>query len=381
MILSTLTLGVVAIAYLGTRYEKFGSPVGRANLYDWPLIEQMGAIFLSIGFYIKHLFFPFPQNAFILFPDSFGIREFFYLILGVTTIGLLIVSTVSRRARFLSLGFWAMILGLTMPSIVPLFRAAHAPVAERYLYIPSIGFSFILACYLIAMGQWIRKKLPSIHAARVNLLGVTLLIFIFSISTISRNPVWQDDEHLWADTVLKSPNAAMPHDLLGLVYNHQGRKAEAKREFILATTSVGNEKTIAFATNNLGGIYMSEGRLDQAEAAFRSAIEMSPNLSLAHYNLGVLYWKRFEGMSSSGSISPKTSPGNDLLLESRSNLIRAVVHSPRYAQAHYLLGRVNLALNRDRKAKGNFNTVLKLDPASAIGKDAARILSQWSAQP
>ena len=376
MILSTFTLGVVAIVYLGIRYEKFGSPIGSANLYDWPLIEQLKAIFLSIGFYIKHLFFPFPQNAFILFPDSFGIREFSYLILGVTTIGLLIVSTVSRRSRFLSLGFWAIVLGLAMPSIVPLFKATHAPVAERYLYIPSIGFSFILAFLLIGMGRLIRKRLPSIHAARVNPLGVTLLIIVSSISTISRNSVWQDDEHLWADTVIKSPNAAMPHNFLGLVYNHQGRLAEAKREFILATTSAGNDRMIALATNNLGGIYMSEGRFDQAEAAFRSSIESRPEFPLAHYNLGVLYWKRFEKIPPSGSISSEASPGNDLLVKARRNLIQAVVHNPGYSQAYYLLGRVNLALSRDRKAKENFKKVVHLDPTSEIGKDAARRLAE-----
>lgn len=72
-------------------------------------------------------------------------------------------------------------------------------LAERVLYIPSVGY-----CYLVAYGySWLQKRLwrkkMMINAAFV------FLMLMYSLKTIRRNMDWRDEESLYRSGIAVNP--------------------------------------------------------------------------------------------------------------------------------------------------------------------------------
>lgn len=368
---SSGSLVLIMMGYFWIRAWALGSPMGEAPLQEGSVYQALLTVLWTLGFYIKHLVAPYPLNAFMTLPPGEGWPQVGLVLVGLAAVVLWIGMTWLARTRLLPLGLWVTLLGLGAPLIVPLVEVTHAPVAERYLYLPTIGFVFVAAAGLLHLGY----RCPGRHYGPWVAWTVSLvLVSAFSVGSFLRNSVWRDDRTLWEDTALKSPHAAVPHNLLGLSYRHQGRFEEAAREFRFALQSVGYPETHAMAASNLGGIYYQEHRFDAAEEAFHQALRYQPRLHLAHYNLGLLYWEKFRSGSSSNGMA--SAEGQRLLAQARQHLIQAVVANPAYANAYYVLGLVNLELGREDRAREAFMKVVDLSPESPFGKDAAQRLAQ-----
>jgi len=125
----------------------------------------------------------------------------------------------------------------------------HNPIAERYLYLPLVGFCMVISILINAVPRrsaLTKSKNPALLKYSI-LIG--LLIF-YSLVTVTRNPVWKDNFSVWANTVEKSPDNPIVHGGLGLAYQQRGF-------------------------------------LDEAIEEFTTAIELGPNMAKNHYNLVV----------------------------------------------------------------------------------------------
>ena len=97
---------------------------------------------------------------------------------------------------------------------------------------------------------------------------------------------------------------AIAHDLIATAYFHTGQWQEAERQYLRAReicALIGNTYSLALADNNLGGIALNQGRLDDAlefyERALRSLEKMGESLyvpAALHVNLGHTYIRRGE---------------------------------------------------------------------------------------
>lgn len=70
-------------------------------------------------------------------------------------------------------------------------------IAERILYIPSIGY-----CFIVALGFHVLSK--KLNKRFLNVL-MTLLLLIFSGRTINRNADWKDEESLYRSGIPANP--------------------------------------------------------------------------------------------------------------------------------------------------------------------------------
>ena len=73
--LISLPSGIVllmAAGYMALRWKSFGSPLGDLTLQQVSVFDKIQTSFLAIGFYAKHLIFPYPLNAFITIPETLG---------------------------------------------------------------------------------------------------------------------------------------------------------------------------------------------------------------------------------------------------------------------------------------------------------------------
>jgi tetratricopeptide (TPR) repeat protein len=155
-------------------------------------------------------------------------------------------------------------------------------MAERFLYLPSVGLAGCVVAAIHALGQ--RRLLNRPAAARIAWAALGLVCLAFTARTYARNFDWQDDRSLWASAVEVCPESARPHYNLGmelerLPYGLPGAIAEYR-------AAVRIEPGFAEAHNNLAhALARMPGQLPEAIAEYQAALRIRPDLAAVHYNL------------------------------------------------------------------------------------------------
>ncbi|XP_049318038.1 protein O-mannosyl-transferase TMTC2 [Bactrocera dorsalis] len=171
---------------------------------------------------------------------------------------------------------------LTLPFIpaTNLFFYVGFVVAERLLYLPSVGYC-LLAGY--GVGKLMeRVRSPAARKRKVALiLGLSLLLSVLGARTVQRNYDWYDEESLFRSAVQVNPPKALGN--LGSVLSSQGRYEEAQEALIEAIKHRPNMADVHF---NLGILYQNQQNHKAAVECFRKAIQFRPNLAVAFLNLG-----------------------------------------------------------------------------------------------
>ncbi|XP_054720801.1 protein O-mannosyl-transferase TMTC1-like [Uloborus diversus] len=153
-------------------------------------------------------------------------------------------------------------------------------VAERVLYIPSLGF-----CLLVSHGlQKLMQRGPLV--AWLCRAGALVLILLFVLKTMARNNVWSSRESLFTSGLESVPNNAKVH------YNYANYKKDTGDKFAAIehyTIALRLWPTHASSHNNLGTLLDDT---EEAEKHFRQALSINPCHSKAYYNLASIYSKK-----------------------------------------------------------------------------------------
>uniref|UniRef100_H3CTQ1 Transmembrane O-mannosyltransferase targeting cadherins 2 n=1 Tax=Tetraodon nigroviridis TaxID=99883 RepID=H3CTQ1_TETNG len=158
-------------------------------------------------------------------------------------------------------------LGLLAIPFLPatnLFFYVGFVIAERVLYIPSMGF-----CLLVAVGMrslYVRLRRRSSRAVLAYCAAV--LVLLFSIKTVLRNRDWQNEEMLYKSGIYVNPakNQTAWGNLGNVLKSQESNKfSEALHYYKLA---IGSRPTLASAYLNTGIILMNQGRTDEAKRTF-----------------------------------------------------------------------------------------------------------------
>ncbi|XP_028968376.1 protein O-mannosyl-transferase TMTC1 [Galendromus occidentalis] len=160
-------------------------------------------------------------------------------------------------------------------------------VAERVLYIPSMGF-----CLLVVEG--FRRTLnycklrscDSKRCQKILLIFVIAFVVAHAARTLRRNQVWRSRATLFESGVRELPTNCKMHYNYANLQKDQGRFHLARKHYRIALCLCPNH---ASAHNNLGTVVDSSS---EAEKHFRQAIGINLNHAGAHYNLGMLYRRR-----------------------------------------------------------------------------------------
>ena len=122
-----------------------------------------------------------------------------------------------RRAPLAAFGVaWFIITVAPVMDWVP-FSLREMGLTDRYLYLPSVGVSLLLALGLTTLMRpaayriWTRRRL----AGRV---ALPLLLTLYLWSLLHYAPVWQNDLTLYGRMVQAAPHAPSAHFNLGLAY-------------------------------------------------------------------------------------------------------------------------------------------------------------------
>ena len=284
-----------------------------------------------IGYYVKLLFVPTPLNADYVTPLTYSPADAAFIIsailLIITAILLVKKCRLSRTWTFSTIWFFVTLLPVL--NIIPINNI----MAERYLYIPGIGFTMLFGSILThsISGHGIYKLF------RIGLIAIVFPLFIWS--TVSRNRIWLNEFTFSTETIRRSPASFRIYNDLGFFYYHKGLNDAAIQAF---KDSIRIRYNQPKAHCNLGAAYSLKGLNDAAIEELKVAIQLRNQYPEAHNNLGILYKRK------------------GMLNEAVNEYIEALKVNPYYADAHNNLGSALIDQGRLDEALSEVEKAVKI---------------------
>ncbi len=361
---------LVAIFYLLVRFRWFHNPVESGVSYPQ---ENLWFNFLAmlkvLASYLKLLFFPMNLNADYIVPVALSPWDMSFilsllLIISIAVIGCRLFS--HSKFLFFSL-LWFFVALLPVLNIVPIGNI----MAERYLYIPVIGFC-IMGSYFIT-----RMSALRLHPFHISVWVLTFsILFGFVWQTSSRSRDWRDEFTLWSKIIEREPNSYKAHSSLGILLIKRGQEEEGISEL---RKSLSINPSYPDAHNNMGTLYEQKGMYDDATKEYRCALRLDQNLSEAHYNLGNTYLKTNNYDKAVAEYKLYISNKGDhptvlynlgvaymkqgMLAESAAAFQKSLQGNPENADTHNNLGIVFTRKGQLSNAIREFREALKYNPA------------------
>jgi len=178
---------------------------------------------------------------------------------------------------------WALTFAaVTYAPVSNIVIPAYGLMAERWMYLPSIGFCTVLA----TAGHALLGRLPG-RARRGIAIGVTsTVVLIWGVRTIAASHDWHDYISIWTASLRAVPGSRRAHQGLAHGYYEAGRNAEAVR---LLETWLQRNPGDASILAILGAARFELGRREEAFQALREATALEPDSAELRRQLGRLY--------------------------------------------------------------------------------------------
>uniref|UniRef100_A0A8C5WH57 Protein O-mannosyl-transferase TMTC2 n=1 Tax=Leptobrachium leishanense TaxID=445787 RepID=A0A8C5WH57_9ANUR len=173
-------------------------------------------------------------------------------------------------------------LSLLIVPFVPasnLFFYVGFVIAERVLYIPSMGFCLLItagvrALYIKTQKNFLRSLIFYATAA---------LILFYGLKTVVRNGDWKNEEMLYRSGIQVNPAKAWGN--LGNVLKSQGKISEAENAYRNALYYRSNMADMLY---NLGLLLQENSKFSEALHYYTLAIGSRPTLASAYLNTGII---------------------------------------------------------------------------------------------
>ena len=272
----------VSLLYLSIRFFVLYHPQESIKPFYGNLFERIIFLPAHIFSFIKLAFFPVNLTADYVFSYPHHFFAASNLIGFLFVAGLAVGSVfIFKYSRGIFFGIWWFFITLfPVYNIIPIYN----PFAERFLYIPLIGYCLLVA---MAFNTLMNKRLSETVPVKVlSSVAIIALLSFYAMITIARNLDWKDSLTLWSKTVITSPDSSIAHGSLGRAYQDLGRLEEAIREYKKAIEIFPNNYKAYY---NLGVLYDGQGALKEAVANYKRTIAINPAFIDAQFNLGNIY--------------------------------------------------------------------------------------------
>ncbi len=286
--------------------------------------------------YLGHFFYPVRLSFFYPFPEN-GYPPLWILTAAVLLMGISLVCLFYWRARFLATG-WLWFLG-TLAPVIGLVQIGSAGMADRYLYVPSIGLTFIIAWSLPE--AWLRSHPGTARAVAVSIIALLLILACHEVS------YYRDTETLFRRAMAVTEDNFMACEKLGEIHMERGELEEA---FHLYERAYELYPRSAESNYNLGSVLLQKNSLARAAQLLAQAVQLNPSHGLAHTNLGIALLQL------------------DRLSEAMPHLAEGARLLPNNVNAHINYGAGLLKQNRPDAAVREFEKALRLDPSNEAAR-------------
>jgi len=325
--------GYIAIGgfYLFLRFYLFHNPGESVRYPGNSVFVNFIMMTKVLGYYVKLLFIPAPLNADYIVPLTFSPADAAFII----SIILLIITAILlvKKCRLSSIWtfstIWFFVTLLPVLNIIPINNI----MAERYLYIPGIGFTMLF-------GSILTHRISKYRIYKsFRLAPIAVVCLLFTWCTVSRNRIWLNEFTFSTETIRRSPASFRVYNDLGYFYYHNGLNDAAIQAF---KDSIRVRHNQPKAHCNLGAAYALKGLNDAAIEELKVAINLRNQYPEAHNNLGILYKRK------------------GMLNEAINEYIEALKVNPYYADAHNNLGSALIDMGRLDEALSEIEKAVKI---------------------
>lgn len=401
-------LWLLLAAYLLFRVHLLGgfAPVRlRAQMHEDAVF--FSAIALA-GHYLWKLIWPVHLCAYYLFPKQIS-ALFPRMLEGCAAMVVCVLLAiyfwrVERRLFFAVAWFFLTLAPVLNPRWMP-----RNVFAERYAYLPSVGFCWLVAWFGLRLWHVAVKRgfLPR----RALVAGACAMAALMVLRIVTRNPDWKSDLTFYTRTLAAVPNAGDMHNNLGLYYWNRGDLEAAGWQWEKALQLEPNanyifdnlgllclrQKRYPEAANfferalarsaldedahvGLGKVYRKMGKREKAEVQFQTAVGLAPLDARARVLLGELYFDegKYGPAKDQFVASLRSRPTLrgyfDLGLiawaekdfeSAEADFISAQRLVPSNSRPYFMLGLLDSATGHNREAIREYQTGLKLDPTNS----------------
>lgn len=326
--------GIVAVGYLILRF----SILGRIS-WKHPYMARVpgSSIWMTVPYvlskYIQHLIAPFHLS--LIYGTSFLSTPSDPRLLVSVLLLLAIAIALCAFRKKVNSQVWVA-LALLLAPLLPVLNLSvfhyEYIIQDRYLYLPSIGF-----CYLVSMSLvWLSRK-----RAALALALSALLLVSYGISTYLQNGVWHSSVALWERAIDFAPGSWSTHYNLALAYLDM-KNAEKAASELLEAKRLNPDKAVIY--NNLALAQASLGDKESAVGNLKTALTLEPELLEAHNNLGALLYDKGD----------YTSAKREFLI--------VLQRDPTSVSARFNLARTLAASDEHQMAIKEFETVIARQP-------------------
>ena len=359
--------------------------VRNVSMVDNPLFFEdnfwniLGTSFYSLGYYFRLLVVPFPLLYFYgydMIPVVNLANGWVWLsiVLHIAVLGVAIYKFREKHAIAYAILFYLFTIAMFSNIVKP----AVGIVAERFAFIPSIGFTIALA-WLIFMLFKANPGVSGIKKSRVfAVVAFTILILIpYTLITVNRNRDWFSEESLYRADMKYLDKSVKAHDLLGTTIMRKVEMELSKRvnvaKFLMPDIreAIGHFKRATeiypghtSSWINMGMIYnnpriaehlLAKGDTSEflhykrsAISSFSRAIELEPHDGKALFNLGFSY-ENMGKVDSALYYYERCISYNPQIINPRSRL----------ANLMFMQGKIDEALEYNRQ-------IMYIDPNEAL---------------
>lgn len=341
-------------------YEYVETPIPYLNNVS----DKFGIAFLSLWWYIKLLFIPYPLSYY------YGIS--YVPILPATSL-LPIVSLLIHAGIFMAaLFYWTRQRIVSMLLLFYLVQIAMysnlvlplaGVVAERALFFSSVSFTFLLAYVIMHLlkykkstsYEWLIRLQLSLTAS----IALAVVLICYSTLTIVRNFDWKDTITLYKADIGHLQNSAKANFMIAKEVRrlYRNDKALTKESLDLQSAeaakyyrqAISAYPQYAQAMEALGTIYLTErSNMSEAIPLFEQAYGLDSTLWRSAFNLGRYY-------------QMQKQPETALLWYNR-----ALIAKPGYLRALIEAAKLNYSTGNKARALALNDTILQYYPTSFV---------------
>jgi len=323
------------MAYLAWRYSVL-STLGPTEIdrLDNPLVELDPDLRLLnatalLGHYLGLLVLPALLSADYSYAALPLTKQLISPLLALVVFGLVLLSIVLiytwRRQPWFCFGLiWAL---LALAPVANILLPIGTIMAERLLYLPTMGFCIGLAILL--------EKMPR------SSLVLFAFIVLLSLRTALRVADWQDSYTLFSSTTQAYPKNARAWRVLGHSHFERGEQPQGRAALNKALAILPDYYEVF---NDLGSHYLQQKQYDRALGNLEASLRIDSDYPPTWLNLGLAFYH----------LQRKAEAG-----QAFTNALRL---DPHFDQACYNLGVLAIEADEVDRAASFFSRTLELNP-------------------
>jgi len=290
--------------------------------------------------YISKTFWPADLSIFYPYPHHWpaGLVIGAALLLAIWS-GLLIWRARQNPCLFVG---WFWFLGTLIPTI-GLVQVGSQSMADRYMYIPSVGLFILVVWGFNNLLNW------RPHWRRITTFAGGVALAGCLVCTEIQLSYWQNSIKLFRHAIEVTTDNFVAYTCLGETLSDLGLKKEA---MMLCAEAVKIAPNSPVAQYNFGMALLQNNRLDEALAHLDAAARLAPHNSEVQYNFGLF-------------LLLHNKPD-----EAASHFAATLVERPDFAEAHYRLAQALSQQHKSKEAIFHYREALRLKPEFPEAKAA-----------